>query len=210
MSRARQRGAAFVPPITRRLVVLLLIGILHTYLLWFGDILVAYSLLGFVLLVFRNRSDKTILVTSALCLLFPILIQMLLYGLVEWGGSSPEVAVQLEKVFADNRAYYVTRTQQSYTVYTSGTYADILDQRWTDVKLAYLRFLFQGSAFQIFAMFLLGLWAGGKGIFHDAHTYLPEVRRHTPWAIGRPSDQRPLVLRFERIQFLRFPPRWAY
>ena len=72
MARTRLRGTAFVPFYTRRLFILLLIGMVHTYFLWFGDILVAYAVLGFVLLVLRNRSDKTILATSAVCIVFPV------------------------------------------------------------------------------------------------------------------------------------------
>jgi uncharacterized protein len=183
ITRARRRGTAFVPLYTRRLFILLFIGMGHTFFLWFGDILVAYAVLGFVLLAFRNRSDRTILIASVVFLAFPILIQTLLYGLVEWGRSIPEMAVELEKDFAESHRQYVQWTQQSYEVYANGSYGDILVQRWADVKFSYLRFLFQGNGFQILGMFLLGLWAGRKEIFRDSDTYFPRLRRMVPWML---------------------------
>jgi uncharacterized membrane protein YeiB len=84
------------------------------------------------------------------------------------------MAAKPKNDFAENQANYIAWTQQSVEVYTNGDYWDILQQRRKDVKFAYLRFLFQGSAFQIFAMFLLGLWAGRKDVstpidgMHDA------------------------------------------
>jgi uncharacterized protein len=42
--------------------VLLLFGLAHSFLLWWGDILVTYAVCGMLLVLFRRRSQKTILV----------------------------------------------------------------------------------------------------------------------------------------------------
>src|SRR5437667_5956378 len=68
MMRAEARGARFLPLYLRRLCVLLLIGVAHFLLLWAGDILHDYALLGFVLLLFRRRSLKTLLVWASIFL----------------------------------------------------------------------------------------------------------------------------------------------
>lgn len=57
----------------RRLWVLLGIGMVHLCLIWFGDILVLYSLLGFVLVACRRLSDRALLIGAAALVLFPIL-----------------------------------------------------------------------------------------------------------------------------------------
>ncbi len=57
----------------RRLWVLLGIGLVHLCLIWYGDILVLYSLLGFVLVACRNLSDRALLIGAATLVLFPIL-----------------------------------------------------------------------------------------------------------------------------------------
>jgi uncharacterized protein len=62
MNRAGQRGESVVPMYIRRLLALMLIGFAHAILLRNGDILVPYAILGFVLLLFRNASNRVLLV----------------------------------------------------------------------------------------------------------------------------------------------------
>lgn len=52
----------------RRIFWLFVIGMLHAYLLWAGDILVAYALCGVVVYLLRNREAKTLLILGVLSL----------------------------------------------------------------------------------------------------------------------------------------------
>ena len=55
----------------RRAAVLVVIGVVHVVCVWFGDILIAYGLLGFLLLSIRNwRPGKAMLVVACLLILF--------------------------------------------------------------------------------------------------------------------------------------------
>ena len=52
----------------------------HTILLWYGDILTVYAVLGFVLLLLRNRTNRTLLVWTAVLIgAVPVLM-----GAVPW------------------------------------------------------------------------------------------------------------------------------
>lgn len=71
MGRAQQRGAAFVPYFLRRMLVLLGFAVAHVVLLWYGDILHAYALLGCLLLLFRNCRQQTLIAWACGLLLVP-------------------------------------------------------------------------------------------------------------------------------------------
>jgi len=55
----------------RRLAVLLAIGLVHAVLLWSGDVLVVYVVLGFGLLAIRRWPDSAVTALICLCLVFP-------------------------------------------------------------------------------------------------------------------------------------------
>ncbi|NLX13095.1 MAG: hypothetical protein GXY44_05485, partial [Phycisphaerales bacterium] len=59
----------------RRLVVLLVFGIAHAILLWYGDILALYALVGIVVYWFRNASTKTLLGSAIVIFMVPVIIQ---------------------------------------------------------------------------------------------------------------------------------------
>src|SRR5262245_22617937 len=57
----------------RRLIALFAFGIAHACLLWTGDVLHMYALLGFALLVLRRASDGTLATLCVLSLLYPVI-----------------------------------------------------------------------------------------------------------------------------------------
>lgn len=59
MDSAGRAGASFVPRFLRRLLGLALLGFAHAWLLFVGDILVTYALLGLVLLALRGLRAST-------------------------------------------------------------------------------------------------------------------------------------------------------
>ncbi len=65
------RGGKLVPLYLRRLLVLFLIGATHAILLWHGDVLHMYAVLGLLLLALRRASDRTIFVLIGIFLVAP-------------------------------------------------------------------------------------------------------------------------------------------
>jgi uncharacterized protein len=81
-ARAARLGAAAQPrrPVQvylRRLAFLAVLGLVHAMLLWSGDVLVIYALLGFALLALRRLDDRGFAILIAACLLFPALAEVL-------------------------------------------------------------------------------------------------------------------------------------
>ena len=81
LSRAETKDIAARALFRRRLGLLLAIGLLHATLLWSGDILTLYALLGFALVPFYGRSSRTLLGWAAGLLALPVVVYALMWGL---------------------------------------------------------------------------------------------------------------------------------
>ena len=68
--RVLRRGADAGRVYARRLTFFLVIGFLHLFFLWFGDILHDYALVGFLLLLTRRLSMQALLVAGSVLLVF--------------------------------------------------------------------------------------------------------------------------------------------
>jgi uncharacterized protein len=66
IARLAGRGADGLRIYRRRVLVLLGIGLVHSWLIWEGDILTLYALLGLLLPAFQRWSERTLLIAAAL------------------------------------------------------------------------------------------------------------------------------------------------
>jgi uncharacterized protein len=69
----------------RRLAFLFFVGLVHAMLIWSGDVLLVYALVGFALLGLRRLGDRALYVLIAACLVFPALTDALRTTLVSRG-----------------------------------------------------------------------------------------------------------------------------
>ena len=121
LGRAEQRGASIVPLYLRRMVVLLLIGLAHMFLIWFGDILSSYALMGVALLLFRNRSDKTLWIFAVLSALVAPLVIQVLQQHPELLGSAPTADAAKEAMQQS-----AARKEELQAAYTRGHYLEVV------------------------------------------------------------------------------------
>jgi len=70
--RAVKRGVSGTGLHYRRQLLLLLIGLLHAYLIWHGDILVSYALCGFILYPLRNLPARALLIIGGAAVAFVV------------------------------------------------------------------------------------------------------------------------------------------
>lgn len=66
LTRAEGAGSKLLPTYVRRLSILFAIGVAHACLLWYGDVLHVYAVLGFVMILFRRAAARTLLVVGIL------------------------------------------------------------------------------------------------------------------------------------------------
>ncbi len=91
--RAKDRGATITSTYYRRILWLLVIGLIHAYLIWNGDILVYYALCGLLLYFFRRLSPKTLLILGAAVV---VVGAFLLFGMTLFAGFARDAAEQVE------------------------------------------------------------------------------------------------------------------
>ena len=77
MDRLHHMGMHYLKYIYRRLYFMLLLGAIHLFFIWEGDIVFFYALVGFILVYFRNYSNRTLVKVATLLLLSPILLYAL-------------------------------------------------------------------------------------------------------------------------------------
>ena len=160
IARAAERGDIKATIFKRRLFWLLVIGLLHAYLLWAGDILSIYAVTGFVLLLFRKVSDQGLLKWAFALMAVPVATYILLW-LAFVAFAPPEVAVQIEQARVD-------QWNSALQTVAEGSYAQILTgYNLQSVVGRYMGLIFQMRLPKILAMFLLGYYAYRRGYFQD-------------------------------------------
>lgn len=188
MQRAEARGAAFAGRFSRRLTVLLGIGLLHAFVLWEGDILVWYAAFGFLLLAFRKCKPGTLLIWAGVFLLIPVAVYALIWAMVAVGSQVPEGAEAIQQEFARAEQYYAQVAQENLRVFAQGTVAEIFAQRARNVLFLWSYTWFFAPNF--FAMFLLGLYAGKRRLLHEVEAHVRLFRRLLVWGLclGLPGN----------------------
>lgn len=153
---------------TRRLVLLFGFGVLHS-LIWWGDILRYYAILGLTLLAFRSCSHRQLLVWIGVFSILPVLMS---HAQVFWKVAPADFSVV--QIRARDWLDHV-RAATPWQLFVLNLQQGV-DHFLTNVG--------NGRIFKILAMFLAGLLAGRLGIFAEPHRYRERIRRCLWPALG--------------------------
>ena len=84
LERLTKRGLDGLRIFRRRLLVLLAIGLIHMVLIWDGDILTLYALLGLLLPFFRSWSDRSLAIAALLLIFVVPIVGYRVFEAMEW------------------------------------------------------------------------------------------------------------------------------
>jgi uncharacterized protein len=177
MERAEARGQDFGPFFRRRCLVLFLIGVANAVLLFEGDILTLYAILGLVLLLFRRSTPATLVRWAVGLLSLAVAINLL--GALAFtsvpqtaggaGGTGRAVAEGAEQAARE-------------VVYRTGSYFDVVRVRLGPALNQAIGQLVLGFP-NVFAMFLLGLALGRVRAFAAIEEHLALFRALCRWGL---------------------------
>ncbi len=167
MERAEAKGLELVPLYKRRLLALLAFGSVHLFLIWSGDILFTYAIVGFLLLKFRNKSIESI--RKWIISLFVVsLILNFLFGLVAGFG---EIFAGDKYAFMMNDMIY-----GAIAVYLEGSLTELIGFRLiNEVPYVFIALIAWIPA--VLAFFLCGLYVGKCDIVRDIPGNIPLLKK---------------------------------
>lgn len=147
-----------------RLWVLLIIGLIHGLIFWFGDILHKYALLGFTLLFFYRKPGQVLLRWIAGIALFSIGLQTLLI-LLTTNADTPENH-EINPVI-----------MQVLDTWQNGSPAEVAGMQKLGVIMLWIMAVKGGLAgiAHYLIMFILGLLAGRTGFFLRIRELKPKM-----------------------------------
>jgi uncharacterized protein len=157
MERTLEKGIDLLPLYTRRLLVLLAMGAVHLFLLWSGDILFTYALVGFILLGFRRKSLQA-LKRWILGLFSASLLLQGLFGLIQGLGKAYS-GEQYSQMMAEI-------INSAVIVYSEGSFGELVAYRMVN-EVPYILISLIVWIPAVLAFFLCGLYVGKLGLFKD-------------------------------------------
>lgn len=155
LASARRAGRAHHPAFLRRLTLLLALGIAHACLLYPGDILTIYALMGLLLIPLQRLSPRRCLLLAVLLITALSTAVAGLGVLDHWAGTPPTDAMETADAVANTLTHY--REGLLSTIRFNA-------EEWSENVWLFL-LLYQGP--HALAMFLLGLAAGQKGLLES-------------------------------------------
>ncbi|HEX2583788.1 MAG TPA: DUF418 domain-containing protein [Steroidobacteraceae bacterium] len=156
IQRATLSGGAHLWQYLRRILVLMFMGWIHSWFIWWGDILLTYAVIGLLMIPFRHVSDRVLLICGVTIAVLPSLIGTYVRALLT---TPPDDTV----VYA--RALHG---------FSSGNLGDALSANIATAKWARANW---PLVFFILARFLLGYWAGRKDLFFATEQNYRTLRR---------------------------------
>jgi uncharacterized protein len=198
--RAAARGARVGRVYYRRILWLLLIGLVHAYLIWGGDILVLYAECGLFLYLFRNKTPRTLIILGigAMLILVPIGLG-LAAGIDAMKATTARVEAQtkagqtptsfdkwihdlwkndLQKEIAPTPEQEAKEWANGLATYRGGYVGIVQDRAFAQLMEQTLGFLLGGGLFAASRMFL-GMGLMKLGVFSASRS-----RRSYWWMAG--------------------------
>ena len=143
----------------RRLLLLLIFGLIHGIFFWFGDIFAEYALAGFILLLFSNKKGISVAVWGIILGAFIPLVLMILQA----------------KLLPDSSEIFDKLGKLTLNAYSSSSYSKVINANLVNIKIfsLYVWFLLIAAV----GRFMIGYWIGQTGRLYHIEDYTDFFRK---------------------------------
>ncbi len=173
LERLKLRGSSGTALYVRRLLVLFVLGALHALLVWEGDVLHIYAVLGLFLLLMRGASNKVVLGVMTLCLFYPTFDSI--YNFYTIG---PEEMAELQ-------ADFVPRVEALNHALIGGSYWEATTERFELRRWIWGDWRRGLSSFPLFfTTMLLGFWVARAGYIRDTAHRRKFLKKALIWCLA--------------------------
>ena len=171
LERLTARGGGWII-YARRLVALLGFGVIHMFLIWTGDVLHMYAVLGTLLLLCRRFSDRFLIWAIVGLMALPVAMTT-----VDYATYTPQEANR-------DRSEMTALHDGSLRAYRDGAYVDAVSFRVHEAVADYSDpdiYLFVTS---LFVTMLLGMYVGRRRYVQMAARHRAALQRTLGWGLG--------------------------
>jgi len=178
--RNEQKGINPLKILYLRLFILSIIGAGHLLLLWEGDILFLYALIGMLLPLFRKCSDKTLLIWVVVLIASPLLFDAMSVLFQYKNGYFLE---NMAKVIDKRTGIPVDDSFNQYLYSKSDTWQHWRNWQASGFFYRYSYILDSNRIPKVLGMFLLGFYAGRKMIHVQLENYVSLFKKVSRWGL---------------------------
>ncbi|HEY0626238.1 MAG TPA: DUF418 domain-containing protein [Allosphingosinicella sp.] len=162
----------------RRMLWLLVFGLLHFYFIWFGDILSGYAMVGMIAWFFRNKAPRSLIIWGVVLVFIQITLFALLAGAfhaASAAASAPGASAEAAQAWSQMKVDFAVPSSEllaNKTALFSGGFAGIANHQFSqnslDPFIALLIFGWETLAYMLFGMaalktgFLTGAWENAR------------------------------------------------
>jgi len=162
LNKHRGDSVDFLKIYRRRLLILLFIGLFHS-LIWSGDILFLYAIMGFILILFRNIRSKNLIHWSLFFILLPFLIDLTFLPFFQ----SPNIDSSEKSIPVVHLSFPDMNPEVVLNTFQNGTIGEVFILNIHNIVWKYLSYFPSGGYFKFLGIFILGYYLASIGFFTE-------------------------------------------
>ncbi len=153
MQNQEKKGIDFRGRFVWRLIILLIFGYLHT-LIYMGDILMIYAIMGLPLILFYKVPTRFLIAVALILLMHVTRIYELIYSFI-----NPEFTIQRDW----------GEWGKAFKTFCSGSFTDVLKHNSSAALITKIKWTIASArVYQLFGLFIVGMVLGRIGFFQKA------------------------------------------